>query len=158
VQEIMTFDVLLDDDGSGEVADLVGLRVDDRELWVTLIHCKFSSESTAGARVEDLYEVCGQAVRSIGRRRRTALMLTLLAKRAGQKQERGFQPFEVGDEAALLKVCETAAQLRPRFEVIVAQPGLSKARVRDDQLPLLAGVANYLRHAGGARLTVLVAD
>jgi hypothetical protein len=25
-------------------------------------------------------------------------------------------------------------------------------------LPLLAGVANYLRHAGGAKLTVLVAD
>jgi superfamily II DNA or RNA helicase len=158
VQEHMTFDVLIDDDGAGEIADLVGLRISDRELLVTLIHCKYSSAAAAGARVEDLYEVCGQAIRSIGRRRRTPLMLSLLAQRAGRKQERGFLPFEVGDEAALLAVCEKAAQLRPRFEVIVAQPGLSKAQVRDDQLPLLAGVANYLRHAGGAKLTVLVAD
>jgi len=64
----------------------------------------------------------------------------------------------VGGDAALLSVCDKAAQLRPRFEVIVAQPGLSKAQVRDDQLPLLAGVANYLQHTAGAKLTVLVAD
>jgi hypothetical protein len=158
VQENMTFDVLVDDDGSGEIADLVGLRISDRELLVTLIHCKYSSAATAGARVEDLYEVCGQAIRSIGRRRRTPLMLSLLAQRAGRKQERGFQPFEVGDEAALLTVCEKAAQLRPRFEVIVAQPGLSKAQVRDDQLPVIAGVANYLQHTAGAKLTVFIAD
>ena len=158
VQAHMTFDVLVDDDGAGEIADLVGLRVSDRELLVTLIHCKYSSSATPGARVGDLYEVSGQAVRSIGRRRRTPLMLSLLAQRAGRKQERGFQPFEVGDEAALLTVCEKAAQLRPRFEVIVAQPGLSKTQVRDDQLPVLAGVANYLHHTAGAKLTVLVAD
>ena len=158
VQEHMTFDVLVDDDGTGEIADLVGLRIGGRELFVTLIHCKYSSAATAGARVEDLYEVSGQAVRSIGRRRRTPLMLSLLAQRAGRKQERGFQPFEVGDDAALLTICERAAQLRPRFEVIVAQPGLSKAQVRDDQLPVLAGVANYLQHTAGAKLTVLIAD
>jgi len=158
VQEHIMFDVLVDDDGNGEIADLVGLRVCDRELLVTLIHCKYSSAATAGARVEDLYEVCGQAIRSIVRRRRTPLMLALLAQRAGQKQLRGFQPFEVGGDAALLSVCDKAAQLRPRFEVIVAQPGLSKAQVRDDQLPLLAGVANYLQHTAGAKLTVLVAD
>lgn len=84
-------------------------------------------------------------------------MLSLLAQRAGRKQERGFQPFEVGDEASLLTVGEKAAQLRPRFEVLVAQPGLSKAQVRDDQLPVLAGVANYLQHTAGAKLTVLIA-
>ncbi|MDT0276059.1 DEAD/DEAH box helicase [Blastococcus goldschmidtiae] len=158
VQEHMAFDVLIDDDGAGEIADLVGLRVSERELFVTLIHCKYSSAANAGARVGDLYEVCGQAVRSIGRRRRTPLMLSLLAQRAGRKQERGYQPFEVGDEAALLNVCEKAAQLRPRFEIIVAQPGLSKKQVRDDQLPVLAGVANYLQHTAGAKFTVLIAD
>jgi len=33
-----------------------------------------------------------------------------------------------------------------------------KAQVRDDQLPVLAGVANYLQHTAGAKLTVLIAD
>lgn len=155
LQQHRTFDVLIDDDGAGEVADLVGLRVSERELFVTLVHCKYSSAAKPGARVADLYEVSGQAVRSIGRRRRTALMLSLLAQRAARKMERGFLPFEVGDEAGLVAICEVAAQLRPRFDVVVAQPGLSKALVRDDQLPVLAGVANYLQHTAGAQLTVL---
>lgn len=96
VQEHITFDVLVDDDGAGEIADLVGRRESDRELFVTLIHCQYSSAATAGARVVDLYEVCGQAVRSIGRRRRTPLMLSLLAQRAGRKQERGFSRSRSG--------------------------------------------------------------
>ena len=153
-----TFDVLLDDDGTGEVADLVGLRVHDGRLVVTLVHCKYSAAEVPGARVEDLYEVCGQAVRSIRRRKRTGVMLELLSQRAGSKLQRGFKPFEVGDEAALVRVCEQAGQLRPLFEVIIAQPGLAKSQVREDQLPLLAGVASYLQHTAGAPLTLLVSD
>lgn len=158
LQRTRAFDVLLDDDGAGEVADLVGLRVHDGRLIVTLVHCKHSAEATAGARVEDLYEVCGQAVRSIRRRKRTGVMLELLSRRAGRKLERGYRPFEVGDEAALVRVCELAGQLRPQFEVVIAQPGLAKSQVRDDQLPVLAGVANYLQHTAGAPLSILISD
>lgn len=152
------FDVLLDDDGKGEVADLVGLRVNEGRLIVTLVHCKYAAGDGPGARVADLYEVCGQAVRSIRRRKRIAVMLELLSKRVGDKLERGFQPFEVGDAAALVRVCEQAGQLRPQFDVIIAQPGLAKSKVRDDQLPVLAGVASYLQHTAGASLTVLVSE
>lgn len=158
LRDTRTFDILLDDDGTGEVADLVGLRVDDGNLVVTLVHCKYSAESVPGARVEDLYEVCGQSVRSIRRRKRTAIMLDLLSRRAGRKLELGHQPFEFGDEAALVRICEISGQLRPKFEVVIAQPGLSKSKLRDDQLPVLAGVANYLQHTAGAPLTVLISD
>jgi superfamily II DNA or RNA helicase len=152
------FDVLLDDDGTGEVADLVGLRVHEGRLIVTLVHCKYAAGDDPGARVADLYEVCGQAVRSIRRRKRVGLMLELLSKRAGDKLERGFEPFEVGDAAALVRVCEQAGQLRPQFEVIIVQPGLAKSKVRDDQLPVLAGVASYLQHTAGAPLSILVSQ
>lgn len=158
LQGTRTFDVLLDDDGTGEIADLVGLRVHEGRLIVTLVHCKYSAAATPGARVDDLYEVCGQAVRSIRRRKRTGIMLELLSQRAGSKIQRGYQPFEVGDEAALVRVCELAGQLRPQFEVVIAQPGLAKSQVRDDQLPVLAGVASYLQHTGGAPLTVLISN
>jgi superfamily II DNA or RNA helicase len=158
LQATRDFDVLLDDDGTGEVADLVGLRVCEGRLVVTLVHCKYAAGDAAGARVADLYEVCGQAVRSIRRRKRTGVMLELLSKRAGDKLQRGFQPFEVGDAAALVRVCEQAGQLRPQFEVIIAQPGLAKSKVRDDQLPVLAGVASYLQHTAGAPLTILVSE
>jgi hypothetical protein len=64
LQATQSFDVLLDDDRANQAADLVGLEVVGGELHITLVHCKFSSESTPGARVADLYELCGQAMRS----------------------------------------------------------------------------------------------
>lgn len=47
------FDVLVDDDRAGEAADLVGLRIDGNDPILTLVHCKFSTSDTPGARVED---------------------------------------------------------------------------------------------------------
>jgi hypothetical protein len=41
--------IILDDDGSGEVADIVAMRVDSQGLLVRLVHCKFSSEPFPGA-------------------------------------------------------------------------------------------------------------
>jgi len=38
------FDVLLDDDGPNEVADLVGMTAHDTDITITLVHCKYSSE------------------------------------------------------------------------------------------------------------------
>jgi hypothetical protein len=59
LQREYDFEVLLDDDRAGEAADLVGLQVRDGELHITLVHCKYSSSMTPGARVGALYEVCG---------------------------------------------------------------------------------------------------
>lgn len=55
------YDVIFDDDGKGEIADVVALRITDSVVSVTLYHCKYSGADTPGARLGDLYEVCGQA-------------------------------------------------------------------------------------------------
>ena len=73
--ENQTFDVLIDDDRSGEAADLVGILVDAGDLHVTLVHCKYSSKPDAGSRLKDLYEVCGQAKRGARWRDNAALPL-----------------------------------------------------------------------------------
>ena len=58
-------DLVIDDDGKGEIADIVAMRIDGSELIILFVHCKFSSQSSAvGARIEDLCEVCGQAQKS----------------------------------------------------------------------------------------------
>lgn len=59
------YDVIINDDGKGESADLVGLKILDDCILLTLVHCKYSSTNAAGARLNDLYEVCGQAQRCI---------------------------------------------------------------------------------------------
>lgn len=59
------FEIIINDDGSGEIADLVALKQENNEIVLSLYHCKYSSSSQAGRRLADMYEVCGQAQRSI---------------------------------------------------------------------------------------------
>ncbi|MGW5746375.1 DEAD/DEAH box helicase [Amycolatopsis sp. NPDC003861] len=148
LQRNRIFDVLIDDDGKGEAADLVGLRVDGNDLVITLVHCKYSSGDDPGARLEDLYEVCGQAIR--GARWRDGGGRPLLEHlerrtRAYRRRHPGKTAFEVGDSAALLRIREQAPLLFPRLRTLVVQPGLSAARCTDEQLRLLAGAETYVR-------------
>jgi hypothetical protein len=148
--------VVLDDDGSGEIADIVALRIDDEGLLVRLIHCKYSAENDPGARVDDLYEVCGQAQKSVAWRRSDHYpFFRELGRRAQRKHQRtGVNPFEVGDAAGLLRLQANAQVLRRRMEVFIVQPGLSRARVSPQQLDLLAACQSYLRTTINAPLTV----
>lgn len=59
------YEIVLDDDDSGEAADIVAMAVDGDLLHVDLFHCKYSGEARPGGRVDDLYAVCGQAQRSV---------------------------------------------------------------------------------------------
>lgn len=63
--------VLLDDDGPGEAADIVALHARDGVLAIRLLHCKYAG-GEPGARIGDLYEVCGQAQKSPRRRNQDA--------------------------------------------------------------------------------------
>ncbi|MDH6703011.1 DEAD/DEAH box helicase family protein [Streptomyces griseoviridis] len=157
LQATSSFDVLLDDDGSGEAADLVGLKVDGRYLDVTLVHCKYSSKPTPGTRVGDLYEVCGQAMRSAKWRRQNALpLLDHLHSRAVQYARRngGISPYEIGDSKALFTIRDQARLLRPRFHTIIVQPGLQARKATDEQLLLLAGAEKFVRDTSAGDFTV----
>ncbi|WP_221620806.1 DEAD/DEAH box helicase [Actinomyces bowdenii] len=145
--ENQTFDVLIDDDRSGEAADLVGIRVSGGDLHVTLVHCKYSSKPEAGSRLADLYEVCGQAMRGARWRDNAALPLLehLHRRTAGYERRFGGSAFEIGDRKALFRIRQQAPLLFPRFTTIIAQPGLSVRSASDEQLRLLAGTASYVQ-------------
>ena len=49
------YDVILNDDGKGEAADLVGLKVLKDEILLGLVHCKYSGGESPGKRIDDLY-------------------------------------------------------------------------------------------------------
>ncbi|MEU3645192.1 DEAD/DEAH box helicase family protein [Lentzea sp. NPDC034063] len=140
------FNLLIDDDGAGEAADLVGLRVDEQELHITLVHCKYSSKKKAGARLDDLYELCGQAVRGAKWRQHGAMpLLRHLDKRAQRYYQRtDASPFMVGALTDLYQLMSIAPQLRPRFHNVLAQPGLSGAAATNEHLRVLAGAESYV--------------
>ena len=151
------WDVVIDDDGSGEMADIVALRVDQSELIIRLVHCKYSHDESPGARVADLYEVCGQAQKSImWRRSDLRPFFRTLDDRARKKMKRtGVDPFEVGDIKKLYEIQERSLVLRRRVEMVIVQPGLSAANASTQQLDLLASTQAYLRTTINAPLAVI---
>ena len=156
LQSTETFDVLLDDDRANEAADLVGLKIEGSELHITLVHCKFSTESTPGARVADLYELCGQAMRGAKWRQQGAqpLLFHLDRRARDYAATRGSSPFEVGGIDDLFRVREVAPQMRPCFHTVIVQPGLSAAASTNEQLRLIAGAHSYVQAITHGSFTV----
>jgi hypothetical protein len=158
VLEQEDWDVVIDDHGSGELADVVALRITDDELVVSLIHCK-STSGDPGTRVADLYEVCGQAQKSVRWKRNPMLMLQHLIRREQRRLERyGRQGFEKGDGNALYRLEREAVLKRVAFYVTIAQPGVSRAQLSEQQAELLAATDVYLHESAYATFDVLCAE
>jgi superfamily II DNA or RNA helicase len=150
------FSIVFDDDDAGESADIVALRADDEFLHIEFYHCKYSQASTVGARLADLYEVCGQAQRSIQWRHDVERLLKHLRARDAQRIDRaGVSRFERGDQTELAILLKRARFLRTRFAIYLVQPGLSKERVTTGQLDLLSATDAYLKETGEVPLGVV---
>lgn len=150
------YDVLFDDDGTNEAADVVGLRIENDELLLHLFHCKYSTEAKPGARVGDLYEVCGQAQRSVQWRAHIDRLLAHLIARDVDYVKRVNQSrFEVGTRKTVFKIRKQAPHLKIRCDVFIVQPGLSKQQVSDKQLELLGATESFLVDQYQMRLHVI---
>jgi superfamily II DNA or RNA helicase len=149
------YDVVYDDDASGECADIVGMAVDTDKLVIDLFHCKHTKALT-GNRIKDLYEVCGQAVRSIKWRDDIdRLILHLINREKSRKQKYNVSRFEKGDFKQLVGIRGEARTLTPQFRVFIVQPGLSKADMPADQKDLLASTEHYLAETRSIGLLVV---
>ncbi len=138
-------DIVFDDDGSNEVADVVAIRREGHLLHVELYHCKFSSSAIKGGRVADLYEVCGQAQKSIRWAERLDDFLFHLRRREADRRRRGAATrFERGDLSALTGFLNQWRELRAEFSITVVQPGYSKATAVPGHLELFAATEAFL--------------
>ncbi len=151
-----SYDVVFDDDGAGEIADVVSLRVTEGLVQVTFSHCKYSSAATPSARVKDLYEVCGQAQKSARWRDRPNRMFTHMLKREKLRLGKGQSSrFEQGAAAFLKKLKASWQDFRYEFDVRIVQPGLSRKAITNEGLHLLAGVETYLMEIRAMRFRVI---
>jgi hypothetical protein len=125
-------------------------------VQVTLHHCKYSSAATSGARVKDLYEVCGQAQKSGRWRDRPGRMLAHMLKREKLRLDKGQSSrFEEGTAAFLKKLKASWQDYRYEFNVWIVQPGLSRAAITEQGLHLLAGVETYLLETRAIKLRII---
>jgi superfamily II DNA or RNA helicase len=148
-----SYDVLFDDDSRGEAADVVGVKVigglkQPKEIKVDFFHCKFSHGDNPGARVEDLYELCGQAQTSIwwaGSPAKKSDLFTHLMRREKLRSDRGAPTrFEIGNMEVLQTIREISRSFPVSVAITVVQPGLSREQASEDQLRLLGVTQHHL--------------
>ncbi len=108
---------------------------------------KFSSADIAGSRIGDLYEVCGQAQKSILWKGKGGFelfkhMIHRESLRLSKSQNSRFEKGTL-DELNLIKD-KSERYYKTEFKIVIVQPGLSKANASGQQLELLAVTENHL--------------
>ncbi len=162
LQNDSTYEVIFDDDGAGEAADVVAVRLQAEggrsTIEVEFYHCKYAL-GEPGGRVDDLYVVCGQAQRSIcwltNHERRIELFTHLLKRDAMRTSKGRSSRFERGNVDSLIRIRDISRRSEVKLRVAVVQPGLSIAAATRSQLTLLAVTERYLSDTYEVPLQVL---
>jgi superfamily II DNA or RNA helicase len=144
--------VIFDDDGKGEAADVIAAWVHGpanapTHIDVALYHCKFSGAAQPGARLDDLYEVCGQVQKSShwsSSPAKATDLFTHMLRREERRSGAGRTRFELGDSDLLLSIREMSHLCDVTFKIFMVQPGLSRASATQEQLELLSVAESHL--------------
>lgn len=129
------------DHGSGEIADFVTFALSDKEILIQLYHCKGAGGQQAGRRAEDLYEVCGQVVKSLIWIHDNESLRQKIEKRVRNHQG---SEFLKGDKELLKEFVLRARTLQTRYEIVIVQPGVSQSSLPEKMGHLLAAANDYI--------------
>lgn len=151
----VSWDLIVDDDGNGELADVVCIRRTDDKLHVVFAHCKYSSGEKPGARIDDLYDVCGQAMKMNRAKSIPEQLVRRLLRRERARQTAGKNGIIKGDLATLATLVNEARYRELSVTVLIIQPGMSKAKASDDMLALVGATERFLGDTLQSSLRVL---
>lgn len=114
---------------TGEIADIVSVKIDmqHQKILFHLYHCKYSHGELPGARVSDLYEVCGQAEESNIWNDNVLGIVQRMVERENMRQRScGETRFEKGNLQTLNMLKKMVrAGFETEFEISIVQPGVS---------------------------------
>ncbi|OAV76079.1 putative HKD family nuclease [Bacteroidales bacterium Barb7] len=152
------YDIIYDDDYSGEIADVVTLKLHSDKLCVGLYHLKFAIEGKVTGQIKNLYEVCGQAQKSVHWKHKEGAEFInhLLRRETKNRNGQTCSRLIVGAKKDLEKLLSIAKKEIPmEYEIYIVQPGFSKATATDEILTLLGVTENYLKEIAGINLKVI---
>ena len=135
---------IIDDDDSGESADVVSIEETADTITVTLWHCKHAGGATPGQRVEDLYVVCGQAQKSVKWAWSFANLVKHLLIRETEHRRGRPSRFIRGSSNALVTLRKAARRKFVIFKVGVVQPGLSRNNVPAEHLAIIGATSSFI--------------
>lgn len=149
------YSVIFDDDGAGEVADIVGIIDDKDRIEIHLFHCKYAHGEKKGSRVADLYEVCGQAEKSVKWCAYTGGIIERLIKREVDRSKHNGTRIEIGSLRKLRELQNKLKRVPACVKINIVQPGVDSAAISTDMARLLNGTAAYLLDTYGIQLKLI---
>jgi superfamily II DNA or RNA helicase len=135
------YDVVYFDHGTGEVADFITIKKVSEKVLIEFYHCKSTKSNTPGDRVDDVYEVCGQSIKSTIYTRPSKLFERINRRFTDRKGASTF--LSGGIDLFRSLVCEVPAATIT-FKIIAVQPGISANSITEKLGNVLGAVDDYL--------------
>ncbi len=152
------FEVVYDDDYAGEIADVIAIKISAEVIDIHLYHLKWASDGRTSNDIRNLYEVCGQAQKSVNWKYKDSSEFYhhLLRRLTKTRNNHNRSRLEKGTEEDLALLLRVSNSLKPtKFHINIVQPSLSKTTVSHDILLLLGVTSTYLRDTAGIELGVI---
>ncbi|WP_052600328.1 DEAD/DEAH box helicase [Aureispira sp. CCB-QB1] len=143
------YNVLIYDHGTGEVADFITLKDDSDKVEINLHHVKGSGGTNPGDRVNDVYEVCMQVVKSQVWTPNKKTFCKKIISRTKDKDEK----FLIGDVEIFKNYMNQSKKFVFIFTVI--QPGISETSISAKISYVLAATDDSLITNGYSPLKVI---
>ena len=147
------FTFIIDDDDTGESADIVAIEEGATTIIVHFWHCKYT-DPTPGVRASDLYEVCGQAQKSVKWTWSLNTLITHLMDREATKLHGRPTRFAKGTIHDLATLRKSSRRKFVEFRVGIVQPGVQKDQIPPEHLAILGATNSFLQIVTGHPLTV----
>jgi len=137
--------ILLYDHGSGEIADFILIKELSDLIVIEFYHCKGALNKSPGNRVEDVYEVCGQAIKSgIWTHKRT-----LYNKIIARTSRINPSTYIVGNPTEMDRIFKVQKQIQ--YRILIVQPGISKASIKGNISSILAAAESYVENGDAVK-------
>lgn len=152
------YDIVFNDDGSGEIADIVTIKNLENEIKVEFYHLKFAANGRVSKQIANFYEVCGQAQKSlIWKYKEGRDFIERLIRREHTKVGLNQTRIRKGTMTDLENLLTVVKRTKPvKYDIYIVQPGLSKEDVSPEILTLLGVTANHIKKQGGIDLKIIV--
>ncbi|GAB3828654.1 DEAD/DEAH box helicase [Hymenobacter jeollabukensis] len=149
------YDVVYYDHASLEVADILAFRPDS----IKFFHCKKQSGDEPRCSVDDIYEVCGQAVKSAVWTNKKVLLNRLVYR---NKEGDTGNRVKKGSLDKLREILMSINNPNLTVDIVIVQPGLKTTNHTGTQVEayqrikkLFSGAHAYLQTVGSCTLSVL---
>lgn len=136
------------DHRSGEAADfIVAQTMPANRLSVSLYHCKGAGGASSGERVDDVYELAGQSVKSARFQRKDDLVRHI-ERRTQVRPNRGHSPFLVGTRDDALNLLRSYDPISIQLTVYAVQPGIAAGGLAENVRAVMAAANDSLTSQG----------